>query len=127
MARMENVQALQKRLREPPARRYLDEAHGNEEQGVDLVLSSFLVVVQKPGPVQIAARPDFSVTPKCQKQSRKQKQRRPDITQGAEIRRKKGGEDEQSDSNQRPSGNVVIEFGGGLVGVHGGRGDLKQR
>src|ERR1700747_3356898 len=44
----------------------LDKAHGNKEEGVDLVLSGFLVVVQKPRPVHVAARPDFSVTPGSQ-------------------------------------------------------------
>ena len=51
----------------------LDDGYGNEEQGVNLVLPSFLVVVQKPSPVQVAARPDFSVAPKSQEHPRKQK------------------------------------------------------
>ena len=54
-------------IKEVALAKIFDDAHGNEEQGVDLMLSSFLVVVQKPGPAQITARPDFSVTPKGQK------------------------------------------------------------
>ena len=80
------------------------------------MLCSFMVVVQKPGPSQVAARPDFTIAPKRQKQSRKQEQGWPDITQSPEIRGKKRTEDQESDSNQRPSRNMVIEFDGALLG-----------
>ena len=119
IARKGNAHALQKRFRDPYAPKILDNGHRDEEQSIDLVLSSFMVVVKKPGPTQVAARPDFGVTPKSQEQSRKQKQDWPDIPQGAEIPRRNRDEDKKSDANQGPSRNVVIEFRGCLVGVHG--------
>jgi hypothetical protein len=106
-------------IQETAHARILDDGHSNEEQGVDLVLSNFMGVVQKPGPLQVAAWPDFSVTPQSQKQSRNQEQDRPDIPQGAEIPRRNGDEDKKSGSNRRPSGYVPIEFRGALVGIHG--------
>src|SRR5437879_8569276 len=67
-----------------------DYANRNENQRIDLVLSSFPVVVQKPRPAHVAARPDFSITPRGQRQYYKQKPSWEEKAQRSEIWRQKG-------------------------------------
>src|SRR4029077_4204864 len=100
-----------------------DYANRNEKERINLVLSSLPVVVQKPRPAHVASRPDFSITPKGQEQAHKQKQSWPEIAQRSELRIQKGHQHEESDSNQCPSSDVVIELRRSLVGIHRCEGD----